>query len=75
MTPGIPESARESRLTVNAKSVKDVIEHFPAAKGKSDPQLVWSFGAEDVCVRSFESALGTSPTRALQSRIFLMLHV
>lgn len=59
MTPSIPSSSpAQSHLRVNAKSVKDVIEHFPAARGKTDPQLVWSFGDEDVCVRSFESSLG-----------------
>jgi len=58
---------------VNAKSVKDVIEHFPAAKGKSDPQLVWSFGEEDVCVRSFESALGTCLIRVLSCYKYITL--
>jgi cell cycle checkpoint control protein RAD9A len=59
MSPGIPDDAHESRLTVGAKSVKDVLEHFPVAIGpKSDPQLIWRFDDGEVTVKSFEAAGG-----------------
>lgn len=38
--------------------MKDIIEHFPVSKGpKSDPQLVWSFEADEVLVKSLENVL------------------
>jgi cell cycle checkpoint control protein RAD9A len=57
MAPGLPDAINESNLTIGPKAVKDMIEHFPLAKGaKSDPQLIWSFGESEVELRSLESS-------------------
>lgn len=57
MAPGLPDTLYESNITVGPKAVKDMIEHFPLAKGaKSDPQLIWSFGESEVELRSLESS-------------------
>lgn len=57
MAPGLPDAINESNLTIGPKAVKDMIEHFPLAKGaKSDPQLIWSFGQSEVELRSLESS-------------------
>ncbi|EPQ56505.1 hypothetical protein GLOTRDRAFT_115739 [Gloeophyllum trabeum ATCC 11539] len=56
MAPGEPEALNESRLTIGPRSVKDMIEHFPATKStKSDPQLIWSFNHTDVQLKSVDS--------------------
>lgn len=36
-----------------------MIEHFPSAKsgGKSDPQLIWSFGDSDIQLKSWETGV------------------
>ncbi|KAG6920247.1 hypothetical protein DXG01_005016 [Tephrocybe rancida] len=58
MAPGIPEAINESSLTIGPRALKDMIEHFPLARGvKSDPQLIWSFGDAEVELRSLESSL------------------
>lgn len=58
MAPGVPDAFNESNLTIGPKAVKDMIEHFPLARGvKSDPQLIWSFGDSEVELRSLESSL------------------
>lgn len=60
MAPGVPEALNESNLTIGPKALKDMIEHFPLARGaKSDPQLIWSFGESDVELRSLESSIDT----------------
>ncbi|KAF8070693.1 Rad9-domain-containing protein [Lyophyllum atratum] len=60
MAPGVPEALTESNLTIGPKALKDMIEHFPLARGaKSDPQLIWSFGEYDVELRSLESSIDT----------------
>lgn len=60
MAPGVPEVSNESNLTIGPKAMKDMIEHFPLARGaKSDPQLIWSFGESDVELRSLESSIDT----------------
>lgn len=57
MAPGLPDAMDESNLTIGPRAVKDMIEHFPLAKGaKSDPQLIWSFGESEVELRSLESS-------------------
>jgi cell cycle checkpoint control protein RAD9A len=57
MAPGVPDPTNESNLTIGPKSVKDMIDHFPIAKGpKSDPQLIWTFRETDLEVRSLESS-------------------
>lgn len=58
MAPGVPNNSNESRLTIGPKALKDMIEHFPVSKGvKADPQLVWSFGNDDVALKSLESSI------------------
>ncbi|KAG6844054.1 hypothetical protein H0H87_010135 [Tephrocybe sp. NHM501043] len=58
MAPGIPDALNESHLTIGPKALKDMIEHFPLARGvKSDPQLIWSFGEVEVELRSLESSI------------------
>jgi len=60
MAPGVPDADNESNLTIGPKSVKDMIEHFPIAKGpKSDPQLIWTFRHADVELKSLESSIDT----------------
>lgn len=56
MAPGVPDTAEESFLTVGPRPIRDIIEHFPPARGKSDPQVVWSFGESEIEVRSWDSS-------------------
>lgn len=61
MVPTEPDASCESKLGVSARALKDLLEHFPIAKGpKSDPQLVWSFGDDEVILKGLESSLDTS---------------
>lgn len=56
----MPSPSYGSHLTIGPKALKDMIEHFPSAKGasgKTDPQLVWCFGDEEVRVRSWETSV------------------
>lgn len=65
MAPGIPDALNESNLTIGPKALKDMIEHFPLARGaKSDPQLIWSFGESEVELRSLESSVDTRGVNA-----------
>ncbi|KAF7964661.1 hypothetical protein HWV62_36787 [Athelia sp. TMB] len=58
LVPGVPDTDNESHLSIAAKTVKDMIDHFPTAKGpKSDPQLIWNFGPDEVQLRSWETSL------------------
>lgn len=58
MAPGVPDATHESRLTIGPRALKDMLEHFPAAKGaRTDPQLIWSFGDSEVQVKSMETAI------------------
>ena len=62
----------ESRLTIGPRAVKDMIEHFPIAKGaKADPQLIWSFGESEVGLRSLESSF--DPKGMLAFRKFQLI--
>lgn len=64
MAPGIPDAINESNLTIGPKALKDMIEHFPLARGvASDPQLIWSFGDVEVELRSLESSSDTKGLR------------
>ncbi|KAJ7132795.1 Rad9-domain-containing protein [Mycena crocata] len=66
LAPGLPDANNESHLTVGPRAIRDMIEHFPANKGgKSDPQLIWNFGATEVEVRSFESSLDSKGSACL----------
>ncbi len=56
--PNVPGNWIQSRLTVTPRAVRDMLEHFPLARGpKSDPQLVWSFMEDEVYMKSMESSL------------------
>lgn len=48
----------DSRICVSPQAVKEIIEHFPFAKGpRSDPQLIWTFDANDVKVKTMANSL------------------
>ncbi|KAI6002707.1 Rad9-domain-containing protein [Pisolithus albus] len=58
LSPGVPDSENESRLMIGPRAIRDITEHFPNGRGtKSDPQVVWTFGATEVDVKSLESSL------------------
>lgn len=62
LAPGVPTSSQPAHLAIPARTLKDVIDHFPVSKagiasgkaGKSDPQMVWNFGDEEVTVSSID---------------------
>ena len=57
----------EAKLTIGPRAVKDMLEHFPIARGpKSDPQIVWSFRDEEVILKGLDLSQGTSGTRRAQ---------
>ena len=58
MAPRVPDTPYQSHVSIGAKALKEMIEHFPAARGpKSDPQLIWHFEDLDVRVKSFEATM------------------
>ncbi|KAI0358088.1 hypothetical protein OH77DRAFT_1421371 [Trametes cingulata] len=58
MSPSMPDSANESRLTIGPKALRHMLDHFPFGKGgKTDPQLIWNFYETDVQLRSLESSV------------------
>jgi cell cycle checkpoint control protein RAD9A len=60
LVPGDPDTVNASRLTVGPRAIKDMLDHFPVAKGgKSDPQLIWNFGDSEVQVKSMETSIDT----------------
>ena len=70
MTPGAPDPTNESRLTIGPKALKDLIDHFPVAKGaRTDPQLVWTFEDSEVILKSIESSIDS---RGIIQTYFLM---
>ncbi|KAJ8587447.1 hypothetical protein M405DRAFT_863720 [Rhizopogon salebrosus TDB-379] len=70
LSPGVPDSENESRLTIGPRAIKDITEHFPNARGaKSDPQLVWTFGDTDVEVKSLESSIDTRGKAQLSTEL------
>ncbi|KAG5647049.1 hypothetical protein DXG03_001419 [Asterophora parasitica] len=70
MAPGVPDAQNESNLTIGPKALKDMIEHFPLARGaKSDPQLIWSFGEYNVDLRSLESSTDTKGKAQLATEL------
>jgi cell cycle checkpoint control protein RAD9A len=54
VAPSVPESEQVSHVTLPARTIKDMLDHFPASRGSGDPQLVWTFDDTEVSVRSFE---------------------
>ncbi|KAF8444547.1 Rad9-domain-containing protein [Boletus edulis BED1] len=70
LSPGVPESDNESRLTIGPRAIKDITEHFPSGRGvKNDPQLVWTFGDTDVDVKSLESSIDTKGRAQLATEL------
>ncbi|KAH9485464.1 hypothetical protein JR316_0002372 [Psilocybe cubensis] len=70
MSPGVPHSSNESRLTIGPKTMKDLLEHFPVSRGaRSDPQLVWTFNDDQVSLRSMESAVDSRGRGQLSTEI------
>ncbi|KAG0707339.1 Rad9-domain-containing protein [Suillus ampliporus] len=70
LSPGVPDSSNESRLTIGPRAIKDITEHFPNARGaKSDPQLVWTFGDTEVEVKSLESSIDTRGKAQLSTEL------
>ncbi|KAI6149983.1 Rad9-domain-containing protein [Pisolithus thermaeus] len=58
LSPGVPDSENESRLMIGPRAIRDITEHFPNGRGmKGDPQVVWTFRATEVDVKSLESSL------------------
>lgn len=55
--PVMRDDLYESRLVVQAQIVKEMIEHFPNARGtKNDPELVWTFDEAEVKVKSVDKS-------------------
>ncbi|KDQ28530.1 hypothetical protein PLEOSDRAFT_1040901 [Pleurotus ostreatus PC15] len=72
MAPGSPDTDNESHLTIGPRAVKDMLEHFPVARGtKSDPQLVWSFKDTEVEVKSLETSLDSKGRSQLSTELSL----
>lgn len=68
MTPGIPDITNESRLNIGPKALKDLLDHFPVAKGaRSDPQLVWTFHDNEISLKSMESSIDSRGNTVLSS--------
>ncbi|GJE90949.1 hypothetical protein PsYK624_070960 [Phanerochaete sordida] len=61
MSPGVLNPAQESKLTIGARSLKELLDHFPIARGpKSDPQIIVTLGDDEVILKAQESSLDTS---------------
>ena len=61
MVPGLPEHTQEFKVTIGARSLRDLLDHFPIARGpKSYPQIIWTFSDEEVILKALESSLDTS---------------
>ncbi|KAI0954118.1 hypothetical protein AcV7_007440 [Taiwanofungus camphoratus] len=70
LAPGVPDTPYQSRLTIGPRPLREMIEHFPNAKGsKSDPQLVWSFGDTEVQVKSLETSIDTKGKAQLSTEL------
>ncbi|KAJ3999627.1 Rad9-domain-containing protein [Lentinula boryana] len=70
MAPGMPDSSYETLLRIGPRAIRDMIEQFSLPKGaKSDPQLVWTFGENDVKVRSLESSIDTRDKAQLATEL------
>ncbi|KDR75080.1 hypothetical protein GALMADRAFT_69752 [Galerina marginata CBS 339.88] len=70
MAPGVPDATNESRITVGPKALKDLLDHFPVAKGaRSDPQLVWTFEQHEVALKSMESSVDSRGRGQLSTEI------
>lgn len=53
--PLLPENDNESRLVVQGRTAKQIIDLFKASRGvKGDPELVWRFADGEVKIISVE---------------------
>ncbi|KAF9051091.1 hypothetical protein BDZ89DRAFT_524459 [Hymenopellis radicata] len=70
MAPGAPDASTESFLTVGPRAIKDMVEHFPMARGnKSDSQLIWNFGENEVEVKTLESSIDSKGKSQLATEL------
>jgi len=70
LSPGIPDSHNESRLTIGPRGVKDIIERFPSSRGaKSDPQLIWTFAEVEVEIKSVETSMDSKGKAQLATEL------
>ncbi|OSX64329.1 hypothetical protein POSPLADRAFT_1090787, partial [Postia placenta MAD-698-R-SB12] len=70
LAPEVPDTSYKSQVSIGPKAVRDIIEHFPLAKGsKSDPQLVWTFGDDEVKVKSIETSLDAKGKAQLSTEL------
>jgi cell cycle checkpoint control protein RAD9A len=59
--PRLFDATLENKVVVRPKAIKEIVDHFPMAKGggfKGDPQLIWRFDEGEVKVKSLEEAVG-----------------
>lgn len=53
--PQLTPLTTQSHVTIGPRALKDILDHFPHTKGtKSDPELVWLFGIDDIKIKSME---------------------
>lgn len=57
LAPSVSDQSEECRVIIGSRILKEMLEHFPTAKGKSDPRLVWSFGETEVGVKSLDGGI------------------
>ncbi|KIY74343.1 hypothetical protein CYLTODRAFT_385147 [Cylindrobasidium torrendii FP15055 ss-10] len=58
LSPGLPDAETESLITAGPRAIKDMVDHFPTARGsKSDSQLVWTFGKDEIEVKTLASSV------------------
>ncbi|KAI5119131.1 hypothetical protein M0805_005737 [Coniferiporia weirii] len=70
--PAIRSGDNESRLVVQSYAVKEMIEHFPNAKGpRSDPELIWRFDDNEVKVKSMEKGIDAKGKSQLVTELTL----
>ncbi|KAK7035492.1 hypothetical protein VNI00_011785 [Paramarasmius palmivorus] len=70
MAPPPPDTSNESYLRIGPRAMREIIEHFPVAKGaKADPQLIWNFGAGDVRIKSLESSIDSKGKAHLSTEL------
>ncbi|KAI0031448.1 Rad9/Ddc1, partial [Vararia minispora EC-137] len=70
MAPGLPDPSMESHFAIGPKAMKDMLEHFPSARGiKYDPQLIWELGDSEVQIRSFEASTDNRGTVQLSTEL------
>ncbi|KAH8108884.1 Rad9-domain-containing protein [Phellopilus nigrolimitatus] len=70
--PVIQSGENESRIVVQARAMKEIIEHFPNSKGpKSDPELIWRFDDDEVRVKSMEKGIDAKGKSQLATELTL----